>query len=488
MKSQTCVHDSTALPASERQLMLTVWRVAYPMIVSTASSTVIIFSDRLFLARVSKEALAASMPAGVTAFMLMAFFVGVIGYVNALTGQYCGAGDYAGCARTAWQGLYLAGFAWLVILLGIWPGVRFLERFSADPAVFALEARFFTILTAGSIFALAGNALSSFFAGLGRTRVVMAGNLLGMAVNVPLNAFLVFGLPANPWLHFGGWGVSGAAFASVLAMATSFAYFWRQFRRREVRRKYGTIRHRGFDRTVFGKLVRYGVPSGAEYLLNVAAFNFFILLIGSLGVDEQAAVNITFSWNLLAFLPIVGIGIATTTLVGQQMGRRDPRGAERVTFAAMKIAALYAGVIALLFVGAPGLLVDAFSGGGGADYAAARGLARQLLVLAAIYTLTDALTLVSAGALRGAGDTRFTMIASALLHWFLLVLPTALFVHLLHLDAVHLWIWFIAFTVALALVFFRRFRGGAWKTIRVITPADPGHPLPVAGEPAQSDL
>lgn len=478
------------LPASDLTLMVSVWCVAYPMILSTASSTVIIFSDRLFLSWLSKEAMAASMPAGVTAFMLSAFFIGVLNYVNALVGQYFGAGEPENCARAAWQGLIFAGFSWLVILALIWPCIRFLAFFAPPPEVLHLEIRFFTILSAGSLFSLAASALSGFFAGLGETRTVMVGNMLGMAVNVPFNLLLIFGLPENPWLRFDGWGVSGAAFASVLAMAVSFGYFWWRFQGADRRARFGTLRVAGFDRPVFAKLLRFGVPSGFEFLLNIAAFNLFVLMIGGLGLDEQVAVNITFSWNLIAFLPLVGISIAVTALVGQRMGRGDPHGAERVTYAAMKIAYLYIAFMACLFVFAPELLVDVFSGGARPEYAAARPLACQLLQLAAVYAVTDALCLSCEGALRGSGDTRFVLVSSAFLHWFMLVIPTWFFLHRLHLGAVQLWCWFIAFAVTVSLVFFLRFRGGRWKLIRVVDADahDPGCPMPVAGEQGQMDV
>jgi len=448
--------------------MRAVWKIAYPLIISTASHTVIIFVDRLFLSHLSKEALAASLPAGFTSFVLMSVFFGTINYVNALVAQYYGAGDKAAAGRTAWQGLYLSGISYVFILVLIPFGIWLFGALGNNPAVIEQQIPYFTILMFGSLLMLCNTAFSSFFAGVGRTQLVMRANLIAMLVNLPLNALLIFGLPVNKYITFDGWGMPGAALASVVATGVGSILFARTFIRPEFRREYQTTSNYRLDRAIMKKLFRFGFPSGIRFFLNLSALNLFILMIGSIGINEQAAVNVTFSWNLVVFLPLVGISIATTTLVGQNLGAGKPEAAKHATYSALKIAFLFIWCIGLVYALIPGVLVGVFGDADDAAFAEVYPLAKLLLVLAVLYKAGDGLMLVMEGALTGAGDTRYLMKVSASLHWFLLAIPVGIMVYYLRLSLIPIWLWFMCFSMTLALTYYARFRSGKWQQISVL--------------------
>lgn len=453
--------------------------IAFPLIVSQASDTIMMFVDRLFLSRVSKLDMAAAMSGGLTAFTMLTFFVGVLGYTNALVGQYLGAGRPQQCSRTTVQGLYIALLATPVAWVLTRVGPLLFKVFRHSDALLQRESIYFQILMYGAFLLLARVALSGFFAGTGRTRVIMLSNLVGMLVNVGANYVLIFGRLGIPPL-----GIRGAACGTLIGSAAALVVLTVAYLQRDNRQRYAT--HRAWrPRPVLARrLMRYGVPSGGELLLNVAAFNVVVQLLHSYGPDVAAAVTITFNWDLVAFVPMTGLNVAVMSLVGRHMGAEDTQAAGRTAISGLVLAYAYAASLALLFLCVPGPLVAVFTPSG-MDSAAVRPLAIALLRLAAFYTLADATFLVFGGALRGAGDTRWMMVASVLIHWCMVaVLVTA--VKILELPPVRAWALFVGFILALGLTTFLRFRHGAWKTLRVLEERPPAAPVSAAVTPEGS--
>jgi len=316
------------------------------------------------------------------------------------------------------------------------------------------------------------NVLSNFFADIGETAIVMYANIAGMLVNIPLNALFIFGIPDNKYIKFGGWGIKGAAVASVISTAICFIILLRKFFGIKYKHKFGAVSERGFDKNIFVKLFRFGGQSGIELFLNISAFNFFVFIAGSVGVIEQSAINITFSWNLLAFLPLIGISIATTSLVGRNMGGRSVDGAVKAVHSSLKIGFGYMLGIAAIYLICPEILINLFRTPDAAAFQKVSNIAVLMLRLINIYILTDVLLTILAGALRGAGDTRYIMIASVLMHWFFLVIPTSLAVYVFKCDILIIWWIFIIFSIMLAGLYCFRFWSGKWKKIKVIETAD----------------
>jgi len=147
--------------------------VALPLIISTGSWSVQHFVDRMFLAWYSAEAVAASMPAGITNFTVMSLFIGTASFAGTFVAQYLGADQKGRVGPVIWQGLYLALLGGLA-LLG-------LMRYSGEifalaghgAAIEALEAEYFRILCLGAFPVIGASALSSYYIGLGKTVPVM---------------------------------------------------------------------------------------------------------------------------------------------------------------------------------------------------------------------------------------------------------------------------------------------------------------------------
>lgn len=436
--------------------------IAVPMVLSQASETVMRFVDRLFLSWVGKVHIAASMSGGLSAFVFSALFAGMVGYTNALVAQYWGAGRRERCVQSVAQGIYLSILV-VPMLIALIPLVEqmFVVMGHTDRQV-ELESAYFRILMAGSVFILLRQTLAGFFLGIGKPRVVMTANIIGMLVNVPLNYVLIFG-------HFGvpALGIEGAAIGTVVGSAVIFVILLVSYLLHPVFRDFGGragIRPR---RELMGRLARFGAPVGLELFLNVFAFNMFVQLMHSMGEDVAAAVTITFNYDMVAFIPMIGLGVAVTAMVGQQMGAGRPHDAHRATMLALRAGYGYAAVMMALFVfGAP-VLVRVFAGGMGPEDAPLLALAESMVRLAAVYTLADITQLVFSGALRGAGDTRAVMIISVVTHW-LAAAGAFVLIRMVGLPPLGMWLFFIGFVIVLGATIFLRYRSGAWRALSVI--------------------
>ena len=436
--------------------------IALPMVVSQASDTVMMFADRLFLSRLGEAYLSAAMSGGLTALMVSSLFVGTVGYSAAIVAQLFGAGRKQDCAEATVQGLILALICYPLIL-ALSPLARYLFVVAGQsPLQVNLGYEYFRVIIFGSIFLVLRYALSGFFLGIGRTRVVMLANLAGMLANLPANYVLIYGKLGFPAL-----GLTGAAIGTVLGSMITFLILLACYLRGDNRREFATHRGFRFRGSTMRTLVRFGAPAGVEMLLNVAAFNLFVQFLYSYGTGVAAAVTIAFNWDIVAFIPMLGMSSATTALVGQFVGARDFGQARRAAYLSLRVAWVYSGTMVIVFLAATGALVRTFAAGFPGDAGEITRLATVLIRLASIYTLADSAQLVFAGALRGAGDTRWVMRVSVALHW-VFAAAVIVSIRVLRISPVTAWVAFIVFIVLLGISMFLRFRGSRWLDTRMI--------------------
>src|SRR5690606_38746111 len=126
------------------------------------------------------------------------------------------------------------------------------------------------------------------------------------------------------------------------------------------------------------------------------------------------ATTLAVSVNLVAFVPVMGIAMAVTTLVGQQIGRRRPDLAVRATFSGLQVGIAYSGIFALSYWLVPDLFLVAHKLDS-PEHQQLRELAVFLLRFVAIYCVVDAVQLILVSAIKGAGDTAFAVVVSVVM-------------------------------------------------------------------------
>jgi MATE family multidrug resistance protein len=215
--------------------------------------------------------------------------------------------------------------------------------------------------------------------------------------------------------------------------------------------------------------MRYGLPSGIQFFLEIFGITFFIQMLGRLGDLELAASNIVLSIETLSFLPMVGFHIGNATLVGQAIGRGRPEDGVYSTTSALHITVAYMMLVAAVFVFSPKPLLYLFRGGQTpAEYAEIIDMGIILMRFVAVFCFFDALNLVFSGAIKGAGDTSFIMWTIAALSLGVMIAPVYIAVQVIGAGLYTAWTLATLYICALGLAFMLRYRKGKWKKMQVI--------------------
>jgi MATE family multidrug resistance protein len=442
-----------------------VWRVSMPLVITMSATVVMTFTDRVFLSNYSIDAIAAALPAGITAFVFLAFFADTAGYSNVIIAQYTGAGALQRVGRAMWQGIYFSMIAWLIMIgLSLCGGPLF-QLIGHAPEVQQLEVIYFRVLCLGSGIHIIGMSLSSFYTGRGATRPVMIIYIIGMLLNVPLDYVLINGVWIFPELGILGAGLATVFAWTVITVLLAFIVFTR-----ENDLVFKVLKNYHFNLDLFRRLLRFGVPSALQFSLDVFAFLFFVIMVGRIGKMELAVTNIAISLDSVSFRPLMGFALGTSTLVGQALGRNRPDQAVNAAKATMVIASGYISVLVLLFVFVPQPLLELFRPGdvSSEDFAVIKGMGVVVLRFVAAYLLLDGLYMISTAVLKGAGDTKFIMWSIAGLSMFGLVLPLYIGMAVFGQGLYFAWTCIVLFLFLLASITFGRFSQGKWKTMRVI--------------------
>ena len=159
--------------------------ISIPLILSTGAWSILLFFDRMFLAWYSPAAIAAAMPAGMSSFAMLCFFIGTAAYVNTFVAQYFGADEEHKIGAIIWQGIYFSALSLLVIIPAYFLANKFFSLVGHAPEVQDQETLYFKILMYSSMFMVLNNALGSFFSGLGKTLVVIVSTPLSTSSSPP---------------------------------------------------------------------------------------------------------------------------------------------------------------------------------------------------------------------------------------------------------------------------------------------------------------
>jgi MATE family multidrug resistance protein len=437
--------------------------LALPMMASTACDGAMTFTDRLFLSRVGSEYMNAAMGGFVTYQMLIFFFVGLTGYVTALVAQYYGADRKTKAPVATFQAVLLVLCALPVIFLLKPLAVHIIVGMKVSPVQAVLQTEYLRWLVAGAAFAMLRQVMACFFTGVGRSTVVLKATLLALTINIVLDYILIFGK-----LGFFPMGIKGAAVATVLGNVAAMCWFLKVYFSKPFRMAFHTHKSFRYDADSMRRLLRYGYPAGLEMFLGFVAFFMMTNMFQAQGVAEATATSIMFNYDMLSFIPLLGIEIATTSLVGRFMGAEKPHLAHRTAVSAAKTGVFYSLVVLMLFLGIPEALVRLFHPGGpSVDFERAVPLAQSMLRIASLYVLAQAVMIALIATLRGAGDTLYTMMVSVGANWaFLPIQYLALYVCGASVPLT--WFLLVVMYLSFCWIMFQRFRSGKWKALRII--------------------
>ena len=458
------VDDRDALPVPTTLASATaeVLQVAIPLMVSAGMMSVVLFADRTLLMLYDGVSMSASMTGGNLFWVIVCVPIGTAAMTGAVIGQLIGNDESAKIGRLLWQSIWMS----LMTIPWFIAAAIFAEdlfRWAGQPAeLIAAEATYMRWLMLGGLGLVIESALSGFFSGTERTSVIMWVSVASGLLNVLLDVLLIFGLAGFP-----RWGIAGAAIGSVIAFWFKVVCYVWLLSKRNLESRYGMRSGLCLDFPMMRNFLYFSIPSGLMYLTEAGAFTIIVLKIGQLGDVPLRATTMAINFNMVAFIPLVGVAIAASVLVGRHLLQNGPQYAVRTSIASLIVALVYSAVWAIAYLVAGDWMLSLYRVGSPDEKSLqAIVLAAGLLGFVASYVLVDAVQLILAAALKGAGDTWFVLGAGAATSVFSVVIGVAFDPGKESLTwwwwVITLWIWTLAITMTV------RFLGGRWKSMRMV--------------------
>lgn len=432
--------------------------IAFPLILSTGSWSIQQFVDRMFLSWHSEEALASAMPAGILNFSFICLFIGTVSYAGTFIAQYIGAKEDDKVGMVLWHSIFFSIFGGLILLMLAPFSSWFFELIGHNKDLQIMESTYFRILCFGGIGPIISSAFAGFFTGQGRNWPVMWINFGTTAINLFLDYLFIFGIGIFPEM-----GIAGAALATIIAGFCSVIIYALLIFNNKNEKRFHVFSSFSWNSSFMKRFLTYGVPSGTHFFLEIMGFTAFILILGRIGQMELAATNIAININSLAFMPMLGMGIAVSMSVGRNIGAGKPEVAKYAANSAVQLGTIYMMICAFLYVAIPNLFIAPFN----AEQKTAE-VAVILLRFVAIYSLFDTCSILYSSAVKGAGDTHFVMKITTILSLFVLVIPTYISVVIFKSNLYLPWSFCALFIISLGITFLIRFAKGKWKNMSVI--------------------
>ncbi|MEJ2501746.1 MAG: MATE family efflux transporter [Gemmatimonadota bacterium] len=381
-------------------------RLALPIVAVQVGLMFMGVVDTLMVGRVSAAALAAIALGNLYVFIVAIFGMGTLFGLDPIVSQAVGAGDDAAIARGMQRGLVLGvalALVSLVPLLAVEPVIELLRQ-PAD--VVPLAAGYVHAATPGILAFFAFVVLRQTLQAMDRVRPIVVAIVAANLVNAALNWLLVFGHWGFPAL-----GPIGTGWASTASRWTMLVFLVALTARRlgPYLKPAGRV---VLQVRPLWRMIRLGAPIGAQFQLEMGAFAVVALLMGWLGTAQMAGHQVAINLASLTFMVPLGIAQAGAVRVGQAVGRDDPGGARTAVKSALIAGTAFMSVTAVIFLALPGPLTDLYT-----DEPEVVAVAIALIPIAGVFQVADGLQVVSAGVLRGVGDTTAPFVANLLAFW-----------------------------------------------------------------------
>ena len=386
--------------------------LAVPLIFTNLSQMALQISDMLVIGQLGKEALAGGNLANQLRFILQVSCMGLVIAVSPLIAHYRGARrhDVRNVRSVIQQGLWLGFLVGIPATLLMWFTGALMLLFRQQPDVAEHAAVYGQGMAWGMLPFIWFLVLRNCALSMERPKMAALVAVVGVLINLVLNYAFTFG-PIQGGV--GGIGVATSIASWVMfAMLFGFMLTDRQLRRYRLLGNLFTVQW-----TRIAEITRLGWPIAATLSMEIGMLSATAFVIGTFGTEQLAAHSITMQFLFIAFMAPVGLGQASTVLVGMAAGRGDALGVRRASAATIRLAIVScfcAGLVGFFFPLHIGSVFLDFSKPENAEVAP---YVTTFFRICAVMLVLDGLHIVSGGMLRGLKDTRFAMFIGAFCYW-----------------------------------------------------------------------
>lgn len=433
--------------------------LAYPVVLSQLGHVLVNVVDSVVVGQTGKVALAAVSLSVSVSTVVMVLGLGLSMGITPLVAAADGKRDMPLLGRLLVNGVLLStlgGFVLAALGLVIAPQLRYLNQ---PPEVVVLAAPWVRLIFLSFLPLMVFQGFKQFAEGLGLTRQAMYLSVGANLLNALLCYMLVFGNFGAPRM-----GMIGAAWATLTArvlMAVLMAVYVLRAARLQPHREAAADSIR-FHGPTLRRLLGLGAPIGVQMMFEMGAFSFSAIMIGWLGTTSLAAHQIAINVASVTYMAASGIAAAATIRVGNLRGLGDALGARQAGFAAYGLTFLFMGLMALLLIAGRQFIPYFYN-----DDAVVVAQAATLLLIAAIFQVSDGLQVVGLGALRGLEDVKVPSVVALLSYWAV-ALPLGYWLGFkLNMGAIGIWVGLLTGLTLVAGLLLVRF----WQHSAVPTPA-----------------
>ena len=383
-----------------RSELKSLWQIAWPVLIGQLANVGMGAADVAMTGHLSAQDLAAVALGTSLWSIILVTVMGIMIAINALVAHEVGANNVKRIPHIVRQGLWMTFGIGIVACIALNAATWVFDFLQLEPIVHQKASEFVHIISFGMPAFAMYRALYSYTTSLNQTIPVMMIALMGLFFNVIVNYLLVYGHFGFPQL-----GSTGCAVATGLAMwLMLFAMIWWIKRAPVYRATYPFSHWEWLHWPEVRPMLKIGLPIGVTYFAEVSAFSAVGLLVARFGVEEISANQIALNFSSLVFMIPMSLGIALTTRVGQSLGEGDPQKARFISWSGVGLSlviAIFSATLMMLFRHEIAAIYT--------SDAAVQQVTAQLLLLAAIFQLSDAAQVTTACALRGYKVTRIPM-------------------------------------------------------------------------------
>lgn len=399
---------SEALPLSQhiRENL----KLAVPVMLSNLGHVLMGVADNVMVGHIDAVSLAGAGLATVAFNVLLLFGIGVSYAITPLVAEADGKGDTNTIIQTLRHGLVINTLNAIFLVALVLVGKNLLYHIDQPPEVVAKALPYLDIITFSLIPMLIFQSFKQFAEGLSNTRIALAVVLACNVLNIGLNYILIYG-----HIGFDAYGLNGAGYATLISrivMAGAIAayiYYHGPFR------KFRTaFLPASYTKSLFKKMLHLGIPSGVQFIFEVAAFDFSLVMMGWLGIKEQAAHQIVINMATLSYMATAGLAAAATVRVGYFLGRHDPLNLRRSAYSLLTMALILMSIFAIVFITARHFLPTLY-----VNDREVIAIAAPLLIIAGLFQLSDGAQVVCNSALRGLQDVRIPSLLIFVSYWII---------------------------------------------------------------------
>jgi len=386
------------------------FNLAYPVMFSQLGQVMVGVADSVMVGQVGKESLAGASLGNSIFVLFLTFGIGISYGITPLVAKADGEKNPRAIFDLLKNG-FIINLITAILLLCLLIFTSYIFPYLNQPQQVVEQAvPYFIIISISILPFMIFQTFRQFAEGLSLTRQAMIITVSGNMINILLNYVLIFGKVGFPTLGLFGAGL--ATLISRIIMALAMAIF--VYRGKRFKMFWLYFEQLNLDKRIIRKILNIGLPSGFQFIFEVGAFSFAAIMVGWIGTIALAAHQIAISLASITYMMATGIATATTIRVGNQLGKHNIPMLRKVGFTGFILGATFMGFNAIILISLSNYLPTLYI----ADYDVIY-ISSKLILIAAVFQISDGLQVVGLGALRGMSDVRIPTLVTLIAYWIL---------------------------------------------------------------------